>query len=80
MRKVDKHVLVTWMYAMLGKVLRIGVVAEVVEGRNDRTGKNFGEGKFAWGIKGRINADGKEGGSKSECSQKDEREWSGNVN
>lgn len=60
MRKVDKHVLVTWMNAMLGKVLRVRIVAEVVERGNDGTGKNFGEGKFAWSIKGRVNTDGKE--------------------
>ena len=59
MRKVDKHVLITWMNAMLGKVLRVRVVAEVVERSDNRTGKNFGEGEFAWSVKGRINTDGK---------------------
>lgn len=60
MRKVDKEVLVPWVYAMLGQVLRAGIVEKVVEGCDDRIVKDFGNGEFAWGIKSSVDADGEE--------------------
>lgn len=39
LREVDEEVLVAWMYAMLSKVGRHGVVQEIIERRNDRMPK-----------------------------------------
>lgn len=71
MRKVDQEVLVTWVYAMLGKVCGIGIVDKIVQGRDYGAGKEFGEGEFARGIKRRVDTDGKEGCQESDCSEED---------
>lgn len=41
LRKIDQEMLVSWVYAMLGKVCGIGVVAEIIEGRNNRPVEDF---------------------------------------
>lgn len=41
LRKIDQEMLVSWVYAMLGKVCGIGVVAEIIEGRNNRPIEDF---------------------------------------
>ena len=63
--------LVTWVYAMLGKVRGIRIVDEVVEGCDNGASKDVGEGEFARGIKRRVYTDGKERCKESDCSEED---------
>ena len=76
LRKIDQEMLVSWVYAMLGKVCGIGVVAEIIEGCDDGAADEFGEGVFAGGIKRRVYADSKESCEESERCKEDQREWS----
>jgi hypothetical protein len=41
LRKINQEMLISWMYAMLGKVCRIGVVAEIIEGCDDGAVQDF---------------------------------------
>ena len=77
MREVDEKVLVSGVYAMLGKVRRIGIVQKVVQRRDDRRVVDAGKGKLAWGIERRVHADGNASCKEGECNEEDEGEWSG---
>jgi hypothetical protein len=74
--EVDQTVLISRVDAMLGKVVRIRVVDEVVEGGNNRVVKNLGEVEFARGIERSVNANGNESGEESGRSKEDEGEGS----
>ena len=79
LREIDEEMLVSWVYAMLGKVRGIRVVAEIIEGCDDGAAGELGKGEIAGGIKRRVYADSKESCGESEGCKEDQREWSVGV-
>lgn len=59
--EVDEEVLVEGVDAMFGEIGGIGVVEEIIEWCDDGVVEDACKGKFAGGIKRRVDADGNEG-------------------
>lgn len=78
--KVDQKVLVEGVNTVLGEIGGVGVVKEVVEGRDDGVGEDAGEGEIAGRVGRSVDADGYEGCEESRSCEEDEREGPAEIN